>query len=271
MKRIEFIAPVEAMRGNLSGTQKDLEYPTNDNAAYESPVGSRNYARNYQPIFVGAKRASDGLKYFAVRTKTAVGMTTTSKKQMAVLGGAGAVIAAILRNKTAQLYTDVLAAYEYAKSRNSAIGTFRKFVSDQVLANLRGKQPAAFISAKNASTMVTVNNPYHSTGYSPSALVAPIRNESLIKFFSELADNAIQFQIEKKVCNARSGQQFSQIAGQAYVGVNLIVVPVQGVRYIAMGTADEPIFLQLNDSYVVETDVVVSGAMYTTTMVEPEI
>lgn len=38
MKRIEFIAPVEAMRGNLSGKQ-DLLYVENDNKAYEGPVG----------------------------------------------------------------------------------------------------------------------------------------------------------------------------------------------------------------------------------------
>ena len=90
MKRIEFIAPVEAMRGNLSGKQ-ELEYPLNENPAFYAPTG-KHYATNYQPRFIGAKRASDNLKYFAIRTKSAVNMTTNSILAMAALGAAGAII-----------------------------------------------------------------------------------------------------------------------------------------------------------------------------------
>ena len=57
MKRIEFISPVEAMRGNLSRTKQTLLYAENDNPAWDAPVDKRSYARNYQPIFVGAKVA----------------------------------------------------------------------------------------------------------------------------------------------------------------------------------------------------------------------
>ena len=54
MKRIEFIAPVESMRGNLSGNQS-LEYALNNNPAYDAPDGVQ-YARNYQPRLAPIKR-----------------------------------------------------------------------------------------------------------------------------------------------------------------------------------------------------------------------
>lgn len=251
MKRIEFIAPVEAMRGNLSGTQKELEYPTNDNAAYESPVGSRNYAKNYSPKFIGAKRASDGLKYFAVRTKSAIGMTTTSKKQMAVLGGCGAIMAAILRDKTAQIYTELVACYEYAKSRNSEIGSFRKYLSDQIMANLRGKQPAIFIGAKSNIAMVTVNNPWHSTGYGPSALNVTITTESLVKFWSELADNAVVFYVNGIKAIARVNWDFVTLTSKPAINILNLTLDEQDVMYagskLYFGSEDQIATHQIQD------------------------
>lgn len=229
MKRIEFIAPVEAMRGNLSGTQKDLVYPTNDNRAYESPVGSRNYARNYQPIFVGAKRASDSLKYFSVRTKTAIGMTTLQKRTMALLGGCGAIVAAILRDKSAQVYTDTLAAYEYAKSKGGAhTKSFREFLTWQIKGNLQAKNPACFIGAKDNLTIVAINNPWHSTGYGPSALNVNVTDESLAKFWMVLADNPITFHIEGRLGLAHAGDTFQNVVERGYNVCNLVLVTVSG-------------------------------------------
>lgn len=85
MKRIEFIAPVEAMRGNLSRGKQNLLYADNNNPAWDAPVDKRSYARNYQPVFVGAKRSSDGHKYFSVKTKSASLITASSKEIMALL------------------------------------------------------------------------------------------------------------------------------------------------------------------------------------------
>lgn len=217
MRRIEFIAPVEAMRGNLSGTQKNLVYPTDDNRAYESPVGSRNYARNYQPIFVGAKRASDNLKYFAVRTKTAIGMTTLQKRTMALLGGCGAVIAAILRDKSATLYTNTLAAYEFAKSKGGAhTKSFREYLTWQIKGNLQVKNPACFIGAKDNLTIVAINNPWHSTGYSPSALNVDVTAESLAKFWMELADSAVLFRVGTRTGVAHAADSFANVIASRY-------------------------------------------------------
>ena len=82
--------PIEEIRGKLAGSQK-LEYAENNNPAYDSPLGKRNYARNYKTCIIACKRASDGKQYFQIKTKSAIGMTAKSKKRMAILGGAGAV------------------------------------------------------------------------------------------------------------------------------------------------------------------------------------
>lgn len=238
MKRIEFIAPVEAMRGNLSGTQKGLEYPTNNNAAYESPVGSRNYARNYQPIFVGVKRASDGLKYFVVKTKTAIGMTAASKKQMAVLGGAGAIMAALLRDKSSQAYQKVLECFERYQSRGGEIKTFRKYVTNQLVSNLKGKQPAAFIGADLAGTMVYINNPWHSTGYGPSGIDVVIEQGSLAKFWDQLADNPIIFTVDGGMGVAHRGDNFGAIISGKYNVLGLSSASEEGgVTVVKMGSS----------------------------------
>lgn len=224
MKRIEFIAPVEAMRGNLSGTQKNLVYPTDDNRAYESPVGSRNYARNYQPIFVGAKRASDNLKYFAVRTKTAIGMTSLAKLTMAVLGGCGAIIAAILRDKTATLYTDTMAAYEYAKSRGGEhTKSFREYLTWQIKGNLRAKAPACFFGMKDNLTSVIINNPWHSTGYNPSALSVNVTEATLVKFWTQLADFAITFYVGSRMGVAHVADTFETLSRKPYNNLNISI------------------------------------------------
>lgn len=84
MKRIEFIAPVEALRGNMSGSQT-LVYAENDNPAYEAPDG-RQYARNYKPRYIGFRRAKDGAVYFGVKRKSATKVDRAAKITMAALG-----------------------------------------------------------------------------------------------------------------------------------------------------------------------------------------
>ena len=84
MKRIEFIAPVEALRGNLSGKQT-LVYAQNDNPAFDAPEG-RQYARNYKPRYIGYRRLKDGAVYFGVKRKSATKVDAASKITMAALG-----------------------------------------------------------------------------------------------------------------------------------------------------------------------------------------
>ena len=136
MKRIEFIAPVEAMRGNLSGSQ-DLVYPTNDNKAYDAPKGVVSYARNYQPRFIGAKRAANGLKYFSVRTKSAIHPTVKSVKAMAEFGGAAALYAAVVNNRVSATYLAVERLYTSLKlaGRTSAT-SLRQYLMQRIGATL---------------------------------------------------------------------------------------------------------------------------------------
>lgn len=182
MKRIEFIAPVEAMRGNLSGAQK-LQYPTDNQGAYEGPMGSVNYARNYSPRFVGAKIAKSGKKYFSVRLRSANHLTAKSKKAMALLGGTGAIYAAIL--KVPSLIAGIQAQYNALV----AIGeprTFRKYVTDKIRSAL--KAYALRIEFVGPASPVMVDNPWTLEGGDPNISV-PV--SIILKFASELTGSAI--------------------------------------------------------------------------------
>lgn len=183
MKRIEFIAPVEAMRGNLSGKQDGLVYPQADNKAYESPVGSVNYAKNYRPSFIGAKRAKDGLKYFSVKTKTAIHLTTKSKKQMALLGGAGACFAAIMANPTQSMLVD--SAYRYAYGLDRPTETLREFLMRKIMKALTLRSNKLFSLQYNSQgSVVEVSNPW--IEYGDTTTRCQISAEVIDRFFTEL-------------------------------------------------------------------------------------
>lgn len=83
MRKIEFIPGILAMRGNLSGNQK-VGYPLQGGAAYDAPEGV-NHATAYRASYIGAKRAKDGLTYFAVKTKQTVNITPEARLKWAVL------------------------------------------------------------------------------------------------------------------------------------------------------------------------------------------
>lgn len=191
MKRIEFIAPVEAIRGNLSGKQKNLVYAENDNPAYEAPIG-RQYARNYRPSFIGAKRASDGLKYFSVKTKSATGLTLSSKKAMAVLGGAGALIAAILRDPSRKTALQLQLEYNIQHGLVETGTSLRKWMSEKVQNALRMKAQIIDFKAGAGTTEVKVKNPWVEGGIAPEVGVGEI---VLSKFWGMLADQPIEYKL----------------------------------------------------------------------------
>lgn len=181
MKRIEFIAPVESMRGNLSGNQS-LEYADNNNPAYEAPNGVQ-YARNYQPRFIGAKRGSDGLKYFAVRTKSATNLKATTRRAMAVVGVTAAIRSALMSAHAAD-YAKMQQAFDYLKGKGQlpeAQNTFKKWFDANVKQMLLYKK--ATWSFTQASISFTLNNPYNIA--SGNALV--IRMSIWVKFVNIFA------------------------------------------------------------------------------------
>lgn len=98
MRRIEFIAPVEAMRGNLSGKQR-LLYADNNNTAWEAPQG-KHYARNYKPRYIGAKKAANGHTYFTTRTRHAINNTEASRLVQGTMPAAAALYHNVMYNLT---------------------------------------------------------------------------------------------------------------------------------------------------------------------------
>lgn len=85
MKRVSFIPGVDGMSGILASRAGKLVYPSNDNKAFDAPVG-RQYARNYGSRIVLAQRKRDGLAYFMCKTKSATLVDAASKIKMAALG-----------------------------------------------------------------------------------------------------------------------------------------------------------------------------------------
>lgn len=191
-KRIEMIAPFEVLRGNLSGSQK-LEYAQNNNPAFDAPEGRVNYARNYKTRYIGAKRGSDGLTYFSVRQRNGVKVNTQTKLAMALLGGAGALRAAILRNTTARQLVEQ--KYEQAKAAGDTTASFSKWVFD---ACYRGLQRKSIVISFYATGVGGTNiyNPWCYTNQSATGNHVDVGNEVLVKFWPQLASNPVIFYVE---------------------------------------------------------------------------
>lgn len=180
MKRIEFIAPVESMRGNLSGSQ-ELDYRENNNPAYEAPDGDA-HALNYQPRFVGAKRSKDGLKYFSVRTKSTTKLNAKTRMTMALLGVLAAVKTAVKNDGTAR-WANLQSIYAYRMEHGgddagSGI-SFDKWLSYWLRRMLQYKQNTVVLTAQGLS--VTIHNPYED-----DADAQVISTKIFVKFFDAL-------------------------------------------------------------------------------------
>lgn len=258
MKRIEFIAPVEAMRGNLSGAQK-LEYPTDNLGAYEGPMGAVNYARNYSPRFVGAKIAKSGKKYFSVRLRTANHLTAKSKKAMALLGGTGAIYAAILKN--ASLLAGIQAQYNALV----AVGlqkSFRKYVTDVIRQGLIEK--AAQFTFSGPESPVNVANPWVNTSANPNIEVS---DAILVKFWSELTNGTPAIIVVNNMqIPCHQGELFTNVIVQGQHAFEADGTHIKfrlDQKYLINGAVD-PVY------YVTTSDVIDNGSVYETTAEQPE-
>lgn len=253
MKLIEFIAPVESMRGSFSPKQK-LLYAENNNPAYEAPIG-RNYARNYNPIFVGAKKASSGLKYFACKTKSATLISPASKLRMALLGAAGAIYAVITANQESADFAKLYAWYE-AKLAQGVRGSLRKLATEHIMSEVKlHKTNIVFTTGGGPAVPFGILNPWYnaeqSSGYE-------ISSDTIVKFWMQLAPNAIEFTIDGNRGIAKTGMIFSYLASTPINVLNLEVDgPAETVIY------DEKT-VQLNGANVGADDAVTANAAYTT-------
>lgn len=259
MKRIEFIAPVDSMRGNLSGNQV-LEYAENNNPAFEAPVGVQ-YARNYQPRFIGAKRSATGKKYFQIKTKSATKINAGSKLKMALLGGTGAVRAAILTDATKRSLVEAVYAAAKEQGRTSA-KTLEKYVYDVVYEALQLKSVMIQFFATGVPTL-TIQNPWVYTTQQGGVSIT-IKNTILVKFWPQLAANPIVFTIDGLKGVAHTGNTWGNVISSSY-------------NVLGLSQAEGAQFIMLDDRYVrneedyVEAGSTIDAALeYYTTEVEPE-
>ena len=147
MKRIEYLAPIDYMSGNLSGRQ-DLNYTTQETRAYDIPVGQSAAANNYSPRLIGRYIAKSNRRFFMVRTRSTVNATTTYRHNLAISGGTFAIFYAIRNNNS--IYNVCVQAWE----ADSAGKTLRKYICDII---------RAAVVAKNATIEIgsaRVDNPW---------------------------------------------------------------------------------------------------------------
>lgn len=204
-KKVIMTAPFEALTGNLSGAQ-NLEYAQNNNPAFDAPNGVQ-YARNYKTRYIGARRSSNGLVYFQVRTKSATKISNRSKFVMALLGGTGACRAAIMKNETIMATLDPL----FVKAKAAGVTTAKtisKWIYDVVYEGLNLKRSAFTFMVPGEGTTY-IRNPWVFTA-SSGAIAITISKSVLAKFWMELATNPLEFNVNGMKGVAHSGDTFNQ-------------------------------------------------------------
>lgn len=184
MRKIEFIAPVAAMRGNLSGKQS-LVYAENDNPAFDAPDG-RQYARNYGPRFIGAKRSSDGKTYFAVKTKSAVKVSPMFRKQTALLAASSEIANILMSNLS------TVAGLEARYKQTAPEGwSFKRWLMSVIRTGLKDKRHFAFSGTSLAAMFV--GNPYIGAAIPAGGtdISGQYPQRLLAKFWTELSDGFV--------------------------------------------------------------------------------
>lgn len=171
MKRIEYIAPIDYIRGNISGRQ-DLKYSGGD--AYALPANSRVSADSYQPRMIARvmRKRTYNIKFFQVRTRTTVNMSAASRLNMALMGGTGALVGSLLSDKTSAIYQSCIALTPKGM-------TLRSFLSPIIRSGLAAKDPSFIVGSG-----VEIVNPWVSTA-TPNV---PVAQTILDKFASELSE-----------------------------------------------------------------------------------
>lgn len=172
VKRIAYILPVKHIRGNISGRQ-DLNYDGADaySIADDDAVSAANYqARVIAKVLgVGTRFA---LPYFQVRTRTTVNMTPAMRRNLALMGGSGALFASLMSDKSTAIYTACKAATPKG-------WTMRAYICPIIRNAL-----AAKMSDITIADGVTIVNPWVSSA-TPNV---PVRPEIIDKFNSELSN-----------------------------------------------------------------------------------
>lgn len=180
-KIIEFIAPVEAMRGDLSGGNK----PGYGEQGKQSGFAAPGRALFYDKKYIGAKRRFMGnvKKGFSLRTKTT--FSARSQFPCAALGGAASLANAAMHTLAiAGTITEI-----YIRKREKGLTgdlSERGWLTKVIRESLIAKQPSVTISDTNAvgTISVTINNPWVEGG---TGTDVTIPSDVLDKFDSYLS------------------------------------------------------------------------------------
>lgn len=217
MKRISFISPVEAVRGNLSGKRK-LTYAPDNNPAWNVASSERQYANNYVPRFIGAQRSKDGKTYFAVKTKSAVKMSAAMRQQNALLSVSSVIANLIMMDIStlAQLQAMFAVSYE----GQSLKWSFKRWIMASVRSALSTKNDIFFNAAGMSSIIFA--NPYKKSHVQTAITLATFPNELLVKFWTQLADNAVTFTVAGQTGIAHSGDTFATLIAASYNTLGLV-------------------------------------------------
>ena len=283
MKRIEVAYPFEAARGALGGKQK-LVYNDHDNPAFDAPLG-RQYAKNYRPQMIAAKRASDGLNYFQVKTKSAVNNTVQGLVKQAAFAVANYMYAQILKDKSVGGLLDRLqrALPDDIAAGNVPAGTsLRKyFVSHAYEQLVNHIDDFGFGVARSGySSVIIFANPYAElpTSGAENWVKIEIPQSMLVKFWMQLAvnragDTPIKFMVENMIGIAFAGVTFDTLISGNIKQFNILDLKqgevITGDDVVYIGEIGAPRYLQLSSNYVLLNDTVTTDAKYTTTTTEP--
>ena len=270
MKRIEFTPGIEAMRGSFSPKQR-LLYAENNNPAFDAPLG-RQYARNYQPTFVGAKRSATGLKYFYMKTKSATLISAASKKRMAVTGGAGAIFADIQR--LAATPGSIYYRLQYSwKNYFHSTQTFRAWCMGFLESMLNSKSLSVNMG-HDEDGIVYVHNPWYIRLRPASSYIPEVGDDILVKFWLQLAKDdegnaPLYFYVEGRKGISLATLTFNSFIaeGQAASRINVLNLTADAVGNVKIG--DEWL-LNSSEQYVQDITSPTANQKYTVTEVDPE-
>lgn len=251
MRRIEFIPPVQALRGNLSGEQK-LTYPTKNNDAWEAPDDKKSYATNYTPRYIGSKRSANGKTLFSVKQRSAVNMTSAVRMQQALLGASVSLTSSMTKQLT--ILPSLQSAYERAKLIGLTTKTFNKWVQEQTAIYLENKSDIYF---NLDSSVFIVQNPYKSTHETGAVAITGINNDIIVKFWTQLATNGITFTIDGRTGVANRNETFLELSNS---GHNIL-----GITTTSGGAVEfQDRFVQYEGTNVEDGDQIVNKRAYTT-------
>lgn len=179
-KIIEFLAPVAAMRGNLSGNQV-LEY-ANGKRAYSVDGSGVVSAENYENRYIGNKRNRSGKKYFSLKRNSTTNLGADSRFAMACFGGACATAAAA--KKSLMIISSLQQIFK-AKKLNGEIPSTQSlynWLQTVVYPMIQSKQ--ASVTVTDLEHTVTINNPWVDGGKGTDVQVP---EEIVTKFASQLS------------------------------------------------------------------------------------